>query len=174
VQLTNLSTPQVFDVSGTVSVILQSSKYFALVDSVKGITVWTYEGRQVSNPRTVGTGAAAAPIRTAMLKAGNISLADDVLAVLDRTNPKLVHILDTLSGKALAEPIRHELDITDIQLNSSGASNAFGGGAVDRKLFLIDRNRDLYLTGVLKTQLFKLASVRLATARCPARKAAAV
>jgi intraflagellar transport protein 80 len=71
---------------GSVNLILQSERYFLLVDNVRGIQVFTYEGKLVSNPRL-------ATLRPQLLKQGNISLSDDVLAVIDRTNPKckLIH-----------------------------------------------------------------------------------
>ncbi len=49
--VTNLSTPHVFDLKGTVSLILMAEKYFLLADSVRGIQIYNYEGRSICNPR---------------------------------------------------------------------------------------------------------------------------
>ncbi len=147
--LQNIGTPQVLDLvgGGSVNLILQSERYFLLVDNVRGIQVFTYEGKLVSNPKLASLTA-----RTQLLKAGNISLSDDVVAVIDRTNPKLVHLFDATSGKALSDPVKHDLEVVEIALNQSGSVS-------ERKLFLIDRNRDLFITPIIRPAPFKLATV---------------
>jgi intraflagellar transport protein 80 len=63
----------------------------------------------------------------------------------------VVHIIDVSSGRA-GDPIKHSLDVSEIALNQ-------GGLASDRKLLLIDRNRDLFLTPVHRHEPVKLATV---------------
>lgn len=49
---TNWHTPVIIDLKdGLVAYIKQSPKQFALVDSVHGVLVYTYEGRLVSSPK---------------------------------------------------------------------------------------------------------------------------
>ncbi len=82
-QLQNLSTPQVIDLlgGGSVHLILQSARYFALIDSIRGLQLYTYEGRAVCNPRLPTA-------RAGRLRAGVVSLSDDVVAVGDRNNTR--------------------------------------------------------------------------------------
>lgn len=140
----NLSAPHIFEVKGSVSLILQSDKYFLLVDSVKGLNVYTYDGRLVCSPKLPG-------LLPEQLKPGNISLSPDTLAIIDRAKPSTVHVIDVSSGRA-SEPIKHSLDIAECALNQ-------GGLASDRKLLLIDRNRDLFLTPVHRHEPVKLATI---------------
>ena len=55
----NYNTPQIFDLRNPVNLIVLSQKNFAIVDTVQGIGVYNYEGRQLSTPRWVGGGGAA-------------------------------------------------------------------------------------------------------------------
>ena len=51
----NWNTPQIFDLKDSVSIIIQSSKYFCLVESTNGIMIYNYEGKLISNPKIAGT-----------------------------------------------------------------------------------------------------------------------
>lgn len=95
----NMSTPHIFDIKGTVSLILQSSKYckvfhfhfifryFLLVDSGKGIGVFSYEGRLICSPKVSG-------LRPEFLRHGNISLSSDTLAIIDRVKSTRMFVLN--------------------------------------------------------------------------------
>lgn len=141
-QLNNLSTPHVFDMKGTVSLILQCEKYFLLVDNVRGMQVFTYEGRLVCNPKIPN-------LHPQYLKSGNVSLSADCLAVIDKANPNLTHILDIQTGKPLSDPVKHEVEIVEVALSQTGLVS-------DRKLLFIDRNRDLFLATVHRPSNVKL------------------
>ena len=65
-------------------------------------------------------------------------MSADALAIIDRTNPTQVLILDTMSGQSLSDPIKHELEVVEIAMNQTGMTT-------DRKLILIDRNRDMFM-----------------------------
>eukprot|EP00959_Pyramimonas_sp_CCMP1952_P430790 9021913-Pyramimonas_sp.AAC.1 len=54
---------------------------FLMVDNFNGITVYSYEGRQLCNPKFQG-------LRTEFLNGESISLSDDTLAVIDRSDAK--------------------------------------------------------------------------------------
>eukprot|EP00823_Brevimastigomonas_motovehiculus_P003575 TRINITY_DN219_c0_g1_i2.p1 TRINITY_DN219_c0_g1~~TRINITY_DN219_c0_g1_i2.p1 ORF type:complete len:780 (+),score=268.94 TRINITY_DN219_c0_g1_i2:53-2392(+) len=143
--LQNLSSPHMIDLKGTVTLILQCEKYFLLVDQTRGIQIFSYEGRLISNPKI-------SALRPHLLKNGSISLSPDALALIDRTTPTQVHVLDVTSGKPLTDPITHSLDIMDIAFSQSGM-------LTDRKLAFVDRNRDLYICPILRPAPFKLASM---------------
>ena len=50
----NWNTPNIFDLKDSVSFILQSPKYFCLVESTNGIMIYNYDGKLVSNPKIAG------------------------------------------------------------------------------------------------------------------------
>ena len=52
-----------------------------MVDNFNGITIYSYEGRQVSNPKFQG-------LRTEFLNHESISVSNDTLAVIDRSDSK--------------------------------------------------------------------------------------
>lgn len=141
----NFNTPHIFDVKETTNLILQCPKKFLLVDNYNGITVYSYEGRQLSNPKFQG-------LRTEFLNGESISLSEDTLAVIDRSDSKSVRFFESATGKQIGEPLVHTIEISDLSLNQIGPNT-------ERKLVLIDRNRDLYLTTVLKPQLVKMGTM---------------
>ena len=63
-----------------------------------------------------------------------------------------VRLFEAATGKQIGEPITHTLEITDLSLNQCGPNT-------ERKLCFIDRNRDLYITPVLKPQLVKMGTM---------------
>lgn len=158
--VTNFSTPHIFDLSGgTVSLILQASKCFLLVDKIRGLQIYSYEGRQISAPKLVGIASNA--LNPQFLKAGNISLCNETLALIDRVAGNQIHLIDVASGKALAGvlPIKHEIEIVEVALALVPLGNVASG--TERKLFFIDRNRDLWLHNLARgTQSsYKLATM---------------
>ena len=50
----NWNTPNIFDLKDSVSFILQSPKYFCLIENTNGIMVYNYDGKLVSNPKIAG------------------------------------------------------------------------------------------------------------------------
>lgn len=144
-QLTNLSAPHLFDLKGTVSLVLQTEKFLLLVDSTKGIQVFNYDGRPVSNPRLPN-------LQPQFLRQGNISLSNDTIALIDRANPTVVHLIDTTSGKPTGETIKHEIEVMEVAM-------AHSGSAADRKLVFIDRNRELFITTVQRATISKIATM---------------
>lgn len=50
----NWNTPNIFDLKDSVSLILQSPKYFCLIENTNGIKVYNYDGKEVSNPKITG------------------------------------------------------------------------------------------------------------------------
>ena len=50
----NWNTPHIFDLKDSVAFILQSQKYFCLVESTNGLVIHNYEGKIISNPKIAG------------------------------------------------------------------------------------------------------------------------
>lgn len=132
----NWNTPLIFELKeGTVSLILQAERHFLLVDG-GGIYVYSYEGRLVSTPKFAG-------MRSNILNALSVSLSNDTVAVRDKADEKVVYLFDAQTGKPIGDgkPFTHKMEVMEIALDQCGPSS-------DRKVALIDRNRDLYLTSV--------------------------
>ncbi|XP_064159238.1 intraflagellar transport protein 80 homolog [Anguilla rostrata] len=132
----NWNTPLIFDLKeGSVSLILQAERHFLLVDGA-GVYVYSYEGRLVSTPRFPG-------MRSDILNAQTASLSNDTVAIRDKTDQKVIFLFEALTGKALGDgkPLTHKMEVVEIALDQCGAAS-------DRKIALIDKNRDLYLTSV--------------------------
>ncbi len=65
-----------------------------LLDNSAGIQIFTYEGRQICNPRFQG-------LRTELLNAQMISLSNDCIAVLDQSGSSTtVRFFDTAQVRA--------------------------------------------------------------------------
>jgi len=63
-----------------------------------------------------------------------------------------VRLFDALSGRPLGTELTHRLEVIGLGLNQHGAG-------ADRKLALLDRNRDLYVTPVHKPDFQKLGAM---------------
>ena len=63
----------------------------------------------------------------------------------DQTDEKTVHLFDSNTGKPLRDgkPFVQKQEVLEIALEQTGTPN-------ERKLAIIDKNRDLYLVGVRK------------------------
>merc|ERR550537_2167503 len=59
--------------------------------------------------------------------------------MVDPASPKQIRVFDVYTGRSMGQPITHKLDITRISLNQQGSG-------VDRKVAILDKNKDLYLT----------------------------
>ncbi|KAK2847315.1 hypothetical protein Q5P01_010314 [Channa striata] len=132
----NWNTPLIFDLKeGTVSLIVQAEKHFLLVDGA-GLYTFSYEGRLISSPKFPG-------MRADILNAQAVSLSNDTIAIRHKSDEKVILLFDVLTGKPLSDgkPLTHELEVVEIALDQCGPST-------ERKIALIDKNRDLYLTSV--------------------------
>jgi len=127
------STPHVVDLKDTPTLLLQCQKYFLVIDSTSGLQIFNYEGRLISNPKFSG-------LRTEFLNARSVSLSNEYLAIIDRGDPRNVRIVDVASGKLMQQAINHTLEILEV-----GISQGEGPSSHDRKLYVLDRNHDLYI-----------------------------
>lgn len=130
----NWNTPHIFDLRATVNLIIQSECHFITVDNFNGIQVYSYDGKLISNPKFPG-------MHVEFLYRMTISVSNDTLSILDHADRKTVRSFDINSGKQMPLALTHSLEIYELALNRYGPPE-------DRKLFFIDRNRDLYLARV--------------------------
>ncbi|XP_067221151.1 intraflagellar transport protein 80 homolog isoform X2 [Chanodichthys erythropterus] len=147
----NWNTPLIFDLKeGTVSLIVQAERHFLLVDGAE-VYVYSYEGRLVSSPKSPG-------MRMDILNTQSISLSNDTIAIRDTTDERVVFLFEAQTGKAIGDgkPFIHKIEVVFIALDQCGPSN-------DRRIALIDKNRDLYLTSVRKLgrahSIYKIGSM---------------
>jgi intraflagellar transport protein 80 len=133
----NWNTPHIVELRGTVSLILQTSRHFLMVDTINGLQVLNYDGRVVSQPKF-------AAMRPDALSTMNVGYAPDLIAVIGHADPKIVFLLDPLTGKQLGT-VQHTIDIEQVALSQRG-------GLEKRRLVVVDKNRDLYLTPVQGAQ----------------------
>ncbi|XP_071838228.1 intraflagellar transport protein 80 homolog [Apostichopus japonicus] len=131
----NWNTPMIFDLKdGTVTLIVQAERHFGIVDN-GGLHLYTYEGRLVSSPKYAG-------MRPDTLSTLTLSISNDTVAIRDKTDEKLVHLFDSNTGKALeSKPLAHKMEVIEVHLDHCGPP-------AERRLALIDKNRDLYLSTV--------------------------
>lgn len=130
-QATNWTTPHVEDLKEPPTLIVQCPFHFALVDS-NGIHIYSYEGRSLSTIKFSG-------LRTEFLNTATLSLCRDCLALVDPTNTREIKVFDTTSGRPMGNPIVHKLEVLRISMNQKGSG-------ADRKIAILDKNKDLYLT----------------------------
>lgn len=141
-------SPHIFDVKTTINFILQAENLFLIVDNVSGIQVISYDGRILSSPKFSG-------MRVECLCAKTVSLSSDVVAVVPRSEPKTVRLFDAASGRPIdGSPIRHSgAEIAEIAFSRLGS-------IADRKLLMIDRNRDLHIVAIQRlAEVAKMGSV---------------
>jgi intraflagellar transport protein 80 len=140
----NWTSPFVFDIKDVVFLIVQGARYFALIDASQNFNVYSYEGKLVSSPKYQG-------LRVEFLNQRHISLASDVLAVIDPSNPKTVKIFDIMSGKPTNQ-IDHSTEILEMDINQVEMSS-------ERKMCFIDSNRDMFLSMVHKPEILKICNM---------------
>jgi len=141
----NWTTPHIFDIKDSVNLIVQSPKYFCLVDVANGILIYSYEGKQISSIKVTN-------IKYEALNKKKLSISQDILAIIDTSNSKIVKFFEVQSGKPSNFTLEHSLDITDINLNKSDIAS-------ERKIAFIDSNKDLFLSPTYKRDIIKLAAM---------------
>lgn len=89
----------------------------------------------MSSPKYTG-------MRSDTLSIQTLSISNDTVAIRDKTDEKLVHLFDANTGKALeSKPLAHKMEIVEVHLDQCGPP-------AERRLAIIDKNRDLYLSTV--------------------------
>eukprot|EP00736_Rhodelphis_marinus_P011395 Rmarinus@m.26807 len=139
-------TPQTFDIKDTVTLLLQAEKHFLVVDNGQGMSVFSYEGRPLSHPKFQG-------LRTEFLNSQSVAVSNAFVAAIQKPDLKTIRVFDATTGKALDRPIKHTLDVHQIGLSQHSK-------AVEMKLVLLDRNRDMYVASIMRPNaLVKLGSM---------------
>merc|ERR1719181_1709379 len=88
-------------------------------------------------------------MRADALSAFNVAYANDLLAIIDAADQKIVRLMDPLTGKQLGT-LQHSIEVEHIALSQVGDLSR-------RRLVLVDKNRDLYISPVQGAQeLYKL------------------
>ena len=90
-----------------------------------------YDGRQLCQPRFQG-------MRAERLSPTSVGYTMDMLAVIDHADAKTVRLIDPLSGKQLGS-LQHSIEVEQVALSHVKGL---------RRLAIVDKNRDLYLTPV--------------------------
>lgn len=138
----NWNTPHIFDLRATVNLIVQSECHFITADNFNGIQVYSYEGKTISQPKFPG-------MHVEFLNHMTISLSTDTLSILDHSDRKTIRSFDINTGKQLPVALSHSLEISELSLSHYGPTE-------DRKVFFIDRNRDLYIARLATKSSYKL------------------
>ena len=141
----NLNAPYKFDIKEKVKMILMCPRYFALLDDMNGLNIYTYDGKQIQSPQITG-------VRFSLLSKKMIGISNDIIAILPPNNPKTIKLYDIQSGKPLNVEINHTMDICEIQLNQSDLSR-------DRKVCFTDTNKDLYISNVYIPKVVKITNM---------------
>ncbi|XP_045128913.1 intraflagellar transport protein 80 homolog [Portunus trituberculatus] len=129
----NWNTPFIFDLKeSNVSLIMQAERHFLVVDGAN-VYVYSYDGRVLCAPRWPG-------MRTDVLNSRTVSLSNDTLAIRDKSDEKVVHLFDATTGKGLndGKAWSHKLEIVEVALDKVGTAH-------ERRMAIVDRNRDLLL-----------------------------
>ena len=141
----NLNAPYKFDIKEKVKMTLMCPRYFALLDDMNGLNIYTYDGKQIQSPQITG-------VRFSLLSKKMIGISNDIIAILPPNNPKTIKLYDIQSGKPLNVEINHTMDICEIQLNQSDLSR-------DRKVCFTDTNKDLYISNVYIPKVVKITNM---------------
>mmetsp|Transcript_41136 Transcript_41136/g.110537 ORF Transcript_41136/g.110537 Transcript_41136/m.110537 type:complete len:765 (+) Transcript_41136:107-2401(+) len=134
-QQSNWNTPHVEDLKEPPTLIVQCPSHFALVDA-HAIQVLSYEGRRLSNIAFSG-------LRTEFLNHQTLSVCKDALALCDPASPKQIRVFDVYTGRPIGQPLQHKLDVVRISMSQMGSGS-------DRKIAILDKNKDLYLTKAMQ------------------------
>ena len=126
---------------GAVELILQAERHFALVDSIKGVLLYTYEGKLLQTVRLPPS------VPLSSLHSSTVQMTGDLLVVASKASAVggggsgggVVWVLDAVQGgRKVCEPIRHPQELSLLTVSASA------GPGGQRQLAFIDRNRDLY------------------------------
>jgi intraflagellar transport protein 80 len=81
-----------------------------------------------------------------------LSISNDILAVVDSSNNKIIRFFDMSNGKPMNFTVEHTLEVQEIHLNQTDMAG-------ERKVAFVDQNRDLHISPVHKKDIVKLASM---------------
>ena len=59
-------------------------------------------------------------MRPEVLNAQTVSVSADCIVLIDHSDPKLLRVFETTTGKEIGKPIQHVLDLTSVSVNRWG------------------------------------------------------
>ena len=161
----HFSSAAVVELRGAVELILQSEKAFALIDSIRGVQLLSYDGKPLTSLRL------PLSVSLSSMHSNTVQMTGDVVVVAGRGAPGaagggggVIHVLDALQGRRASESISHPHEVTLLCCSQSGA-------AEERQLAFIDRNRDLFVCPLTRSSS---SSSTTSSSLCPVRLASSV
>lgn len=142
--------PHVFDIRSPLTMIAMAPRAFLTADPVTGINVYSYEGpRLLCSPKHAG-------IKPDLLSKQHVSLSNDVVAVLDRSDNLTIRCFDVRNGRALGPGggYTHTTTVTAIAV-----SQCTLGGLPERRVAFVDSSHDLWITPIVRPSPVKVATM---------------
>lgn len=130
-EIEHYSTPHIFELRAIVRLIVQSDSYFLMCNNIRGVEVYSYEGRLMSNPAFPG-------LQSDRLDYHGVSITSDTVAILNNSTKTEFRLFD-MNGTPLGKPIKHLQEIMEIDVCPYAVN--------ERTIAFIDVNRDLWVCG---------------------------
>ena len=131
-EIGHYSTPHVFELRAIVRMIVQSETFFLICNNIRGVEVYSYEGRLEANPAFAG-------LQSDRLDYRGVTITGDMVGILNNSTKKELRIFD-MQGRQMGKPIKHFQEIMEIDICPYAVS--------ERTVSFIDINRDLWVCGV--------------------------
>jgi len=112
--------------------IVQSETFFLICNNIRGVEVYSYEGRLEANPAFAG-------LQSDRLDYRGVTITGDMVGILNNSTKKELRIFD-MQGRQIGKPIKHFQEIMEIDICPYAVS--------ERTVSFIDINRDLWVCGV--------------------------
>ena len=135
----HFSSAAVVEVKGAVELLLQSERGFALVDSIRGVQMYSYDGKLLQTLRLPPS------VALSSLHSSSVHMTGDLLLVAGKAPAGsgggaggVIHVLDCAQSRKVCEPIRHPLEVRLLTASQTGPVD-------ERQVAFIDHNRDLYV-----------------------------
>jgi len=139
----NPSTPHIIDFKGHNLGLILSQNLLATVNHLSGIQFWSFEGSLISSIGMSGT-------RLELLAFDDVAVSDEMLAIVDCSNEKIVNFYHTKSGDIVSNlEVSHRVEIKSIGLSE------MGNGSEDKHLALIDKSCDFWLYNLSNSTKFE-------------------
>jgi len=92
-----LSTPHIFELRAIVRLIVQSASYFLICNNIRGVEVYSYEGRLESNPAFPG-------LQSDRLDYRGVTITGDMVGILNNSTKKELRLFD-MQGRQVGKPL---------------------------------------------------------------------
>jgi len=131
-EIGHYQTPHIFELRATVRLIAQSDSYFLMCNNIRGVEVYSYEGRLETNPSFPG-------LQSDRLDYRGVTITSDMVGILNNSTKKEIRIFD-MQGRQIGKPIKHFQEIMEIDICPYAVN--------ERTVSFIDINRDLWVCGI--------------------------